>query len=339
LARPLFLGWILLLLGAGSAVSQEILGTIAVHAMGTQEVRGDIWKAEGEVQITYQDIRIQCDRIELNRATGDITAEGHVILDQGPNRMAADSLRYNLKRKEGVFLNASGNAAPTFSFTGDRIERIDETHYRIFNGTFTSCNTEGKQPWDLHLREALIEQDGYGRFKGVAFRVKNFPVLYFPYILWPMKRERTAGMLVPSLGYSERRGFFLGNRLFVPLGRSYDLTFHLDFYSKSYYGFGTEFRWAPKTHARGAIFGYAVRDPESGYWQWKVDGKHKQDDFFGFSLLAEVHELSDNDFFQEFENTVQSNTRRSLYSQFYMTRTAGDVPDTRRCHSFPDSGS
>jgi len=323
-SRLFLLGLALLLLGLVPVEAQdEVLGTISVRASGTQIWKGDNWQAEGEVLIAYQDIRIQCDQISLNKLSGEIEAEGHVILDQGPSRMAADSLRYNLRKKEGVFVNASGNAPPSFSFTGDLIERIDEKHYRITNGTFTSCETEGRQPWNLHLREALIEQDGYGRFKGVAFRIKQVPVLYFPYLLWPMKKDRAAGILVPSLGYSERRGFFLGNRVYVPLGRSYDTTIHLDYYSKSYYGLGTEFRWAPKKGATGEVFAYAVKDPESGYWQWKIDGKHKQDDFLGFNLLAEIHELSDNDFFQEFENTVQSNTRRSLYSQFYLTRSWG----------------
>ncbi len=323
--RRLLSTLLLLLGGVGILPAEEatVLGTISVRASGTQEWKGDIWSAEGDVLISYQDVRIQCDRVQLDKATGDIEAEGHVILDQGPSRMSSDSLRYNLRKKEGTFTNAKGYAPPSFSFTGDVIERLDERHYKILNGTFTSCETEGRPPWDLHLREALIEEDGYGRFKGVGFRVKRVPVLYFPYVLWPMKRTRAAGLLVPSLGYSERRGFFIGNRLFIPLGRSYDTTLHFDYYSKSYYGLGAEFRWAPVEGALGQVFGYGVKDPESGFWQWKIDGKHKQDDFLGFSLLAEVHELSDNDFFQEFENTVQSNTRRSLYSQFFMTRSSG----------------
>lgn len=318
-------GLILVLCGGIFLQAQEpaVLGTISVRASGEQKWKGDLWSAEGEVLISYQDVRIQCDRVQLNKATGDIEAEGHVILDQGPSRMSADSLRYNLRKKEGTFTNAKGSAPPSFSFTGDVIERLDQTHYKILNGTFTSCETEGRPPWDLHLREALIEEDGYGRFKGVGFRVKRVPVLYFPYLLWPMKRTRAAGFLVPSLGYSERRGFFIGNRLFIPLGRSYDTTLHFDYYSKAYYGFGTEFRWAPVEGALGQVFAYGVKDPVSGFWQWKIDGKHKQENFLGFNLLAEVHELSDNDFFQEFENTVQSNTRRSLYSQFFMTRSSG----------------
>jgi len=312
---------VVILLVAVQASAQ--MGAVAVRAKGSQEWEGNVWHAFEDVVITYQDVRIQCQSVELDRATGDIKAEGGVILDRGPQRFTADRLLYNLKTKSGTFTNATGTAPPSYSFTGAVLERVDETHYRIIDGTFTACEQEDRPSWDLHLREALIEDEGYGRFKGVAFRIKRLPVLYFPYLLWPVKTERAAGFMMPGFGYSERRGFHLGARLFVPLGRSYDTTIYIDWFSEKYYGLGSEFRWAPTQGAYGELFAYTVRDPNDGVWQWKIDGKHRQDDVLGFNLMAEIHELSDNDFFQEFENDVHQNTRRYLYSQILATRSRG----------------
>ncbi len=308
------------ILSAAAQASAQ-MGAIAVRA-GFQDWEGDLGHLREDVVITYQDIRIQCQSVDLNRATGDITAEGGVILDRGPQRFTADRLLYNLKTKSGTFVNATGTAPPSYSFTGAVLERVDETHYRIIDGTFTACEQD-RPSWDLHLREALIEDEGYGRFKGVAFRIKRLPVLYFPYLLWPVKTERAAGLMMPGFGYSDRRGFYLGTRLFVPLGRSYDMTINLDWFSKNYYGLGTEFRWAPAEGAYGEIYAYTVRDPVDGRWQWKVDGRHQQADVLGFRVTAEIHELSDNDFFQEFENDVHQNTRRYLYSYALATRSRG----------------
>lgn len=299
------------------------MGAVAVRAKGTQELIGEIWTARDEVVITYQDVRIQCDEVELNQSTGDVYAIGSVIVDKGPQRFTADEMRYNLQTKTGTFTNATGNAPPTYSFTGKLLERIDDTHFRIVDGTFTACEMEDRPPWDLHLREALVEEGGYAHIKGAAFRVKRVPLLYFPYLLWPVKTDRAAGILPPSLGFSDRRGFYVGASGFIPLGRSYDTTIRLDYFSYGYYGVGTEFRWAPVQGAFGEILGYAIRDPNDGVWQWKIDGRHRQNNFFGFKMLAEVHELSDNDFFREFENDYNANTRRSLYSQIYLTRSRG----------------
>lgn len=299
------------------------VGSISVRAKGSQVQEGDIRRATEEVVIAYQDVRIQCDEVELNTITGDVHAVGNVIIDRGPERLTADEMFYNLQTKTGSFTNVSGMAEPSFSFTGALLEQIDETHYRILDGTFTSCEQKERPPWDLHLREALVEDEGYGRFKGVAFRIKKVPTLYLPYLWWPMKMERAAGLLAPALGYSDRRGFYLGTQLFVPFGRSYDTTIRLDYFSEGFYGLGTQFRWAPVKGAYGEITPYVMRDPEAGVWQWKVDGRHRQEDFLGYRMLAEVHALSDDDFFREFESEFQQNTRRSLYSQIFLTRSRG----------------
>mgnify|MGYP007051340345 CR=1 len=85
-------------------------------------------------------------------------------------------------------------------------------------------------------------------------------------LLWPVKTERTTGLLVPTFGFSNQRGFYLGNSLYIVGGRSWDTTIYLDWYSKGYYGIGDELRWAPTEGAQGWITGYTIRDKDTGKW-------------------------------------------------------------------------
>ncbi len=57
--------------------------------------------------------------------------------------------------------------------------------------------------------------------------------------------------------------------------------------------------------------------------QWKVFGRHAQEDFLGFRLLAQVENLSDIDFWQDFDRSFDANTRRDLYSFAFLTRSFG----------------
>jgi LPS-assembly protein len=316
---------IALLVAAAPAFAQ--VGQIAVTADGSQTCEetpeGFVCLVEDNVVIHYQDVKIQADEVTYNRTTGDVHAIGNVIVDRGPERFAADELHYNLSTKVGQFINGSGSAPPSYHFSGQVLEQIDETHFRIVDGTFTSCETEGTDPWDLRMKEAVIEREGYGRFKNVRFRVRRAPILYFPYMIWPVKQERSPGLLMPNFGFSERRGFYLGNIIYFPLGRSYDTTLFVDLFTEGYYGLGSEWRWAPSDDAFGEILGYAINDPEGNTWQWKLDGEYRDRDLWGFSLQSEIHHLSDADFFQEFENDFNQNTRRSLYSHITMTRSWG----------------
>lgn len=316
--RSLALGLLLLISSLGFAQEEQI-----VLRAEEQEMVGDVWRGSVDVEILYQDIRVHCDEIEVNRATKDVVARGNVVLDQGPQRFTADELHYNLDSKTGIFYNATGDMGPHYHFTGAEVEKLDETHYRLFDATFTSCEVEDRPPWQFHFRKALLEEEGYGKFKGVALQVKGVPIFYLPYMTWPIKSERTAGLLMPSFGYSDVGGYYLGNAFFLPLGRSYDTTIRADYYSNGYYGLGTEWRWAPKEEAYGEIDLYTLRDHVTGDWEWKIKGQHKQQDFFGFKMLAEVEDLSDDEFFKQFERTFIENTRRQTYSSIYLTRSWG----------------
>ncbi len=298
-------------------------GPVTLRADHQEWIKKNKWHGSGHVEILYQDIKITCDDVEFNNDTMELVAHGHVIMDQGPRRFTASKLTYNLKTKTGKFIDATGQAAPEYYFTGKEVDKLDATHFKLFDATFTSCSAEPRPPWRFKIHRATIEEEGYGSFHGVSLQVKGVPVFYLPYLLWPVKTERTSGLLVPTFGYSNQRGMYLGNALYLALARSYDTTIYLDTYSQGWFGIGNQWRWAPKEHARGDVTGYVVRDPDTRQTQWKIDGKYHQDDFFGFRLVSELHDMSDLDFFREYEHTFNRNTLRSLYSYIYLTRAWG----------------
>jgi len=277
----------------------------------------------GQVQILYQDIKIQCDEMELDRKTMDLSARGNVVLDQGPRRLSADEMHYNLRDKTGVLTNAQADAPPYYHVSGAVIEKIDETRFRIEQAKFTTCEVEPRPPWMFKARRALIEEEGYGYFWGTSLRVKDVPLLYVPYIFWPVKQERAAGMLVPAFGYGQRLGAYLGLAYYIPLGRSYDTTAYLDMYSDGWLGLGSEWRWTPRQGSIGDIDLFAIRDKDTGEIEWKVQAHHLENDLLGFRLIAEIDQMSDIDFFQEFELSFDRSTMRSLYSYVYMTQSWG----------------
>ncbi len=308
---------------AGGEAPKDTRETMTLHADHQQWIQKTLWRGEGNVEVLYQDIKIHCDKVELNSETMDLTASGNVVLDQGPRRFTADELHYNLKTKTGEFTNATGQMDPFYYFTGQKVIKLDETHYKLEKATFTSCQPEPRPPWRFGISKALIEEEGYGHFHGLTVQTKGVPIFYLPYLLWPVKTQRTTGLLVPTFGYSNRRGFYLGNALYIAAGRSWDTTVYLDLYSQGWLGLGSGWRWAPRQDAAGDAMLYTVRDKDTGKWEWKVDGKHAQDNVLGFHLQAQIHDLSDVDFFREYEHSFNQNTLRSLYSYVYLTRTSG----------------
>ncbi|HNX51953.1 MAG TPA: putative LPS assembly protein LptD, partial [Thermoanaerobaculaceae bacterium] len=262
-------------------------GMISLQATHQQMVEDQFVCAEGNVRVMFQDIHLQCDSIELDQKTMKVKTSGNVVLDQGGTRMACDRLEFDLNRKTGTLYKVDAFLPPTYYFRGASLEKLDETHYRLRNGLFTSCAlTDDSPPWSIQISDATVELEGYGHFRGVSLKVQGVPVFYTPRLLWPVKRDRAAGLLVPNIGYNNRRGAYLGNAFFWPITRSIDTTGFLDLYSKGWVGIGDEVRWAPTESARGQLQLYTLRDPD-GRWEWKALGRHNQLFAGGYALKAE----------------------------------------------------
>jgi LPS-assembly protein len=310
---------------AGAAEPPKPGELVTLNALSQQWVEDQLWCGQGDVHITYQDMSLRCDEIEVDLKTMHLHAEGNVILDQGQSRMTCSRMEFDLQRKVGTLYNVEAFLPPTYYFRGEEMEKLDETHYRFHRGLFTSCELSETKvtPWSISVSEALVELDGYGHFRDATLKAGSVPVFYTPRLLWPIKRDRATGFLVPNIGYSNQRGLFLGNALFWPISRSLDATFLLDAWSKGYFGLGSELRWAPAQSAYGWVLPYFVWDPETSRWEWKSTGRYNQLFPGGYVLHAELDEVSDLGFFQRFQGVIDRNALRTVYSYASVSRNWG----------------
>ncbi len=143
---------------SASDVTADVNQTYHLRADTQEYVEDQLWRGTGHVQVSYQDIKIQCDELELQLDSSDLTARGNVVLDQGPRRLTAVEVRYNLRSKTGLFIDATGAAPPDYYFSGAEVEKVDATRYRLSDATFSSCEQETRPPWQFHARRATLEE-------------------------------------------------------------------------------------------------------------------------------------------------------------------------------------
>jgi LPS-assembly protein len=315
----------LMLALAAQALAASPAEQMTVNATQQEWVQDQLWCGQGNVRVTYQDVSLRCDEIEVDLKTMHLRAVGNVILDQGQTRMTCSRMEFDLQKKVGTLYEVEAFFPPTYHFRGEEMEKLDETHYRFHKGLFTSCDLsdKGAPPWSIQVSDALVELEGYGHFRDAALKVGKVPVFYTPRLLWPVKRDRATGLLVPSFGYSSQRGAYLGNSFFWPVSRSFDATFLLDAWTKGYFGLGSELRWAPAENALGNVLPYFVWDPSNKRWEWKATGKHNQLFAGGYTLHAELDLVSNLDFFQQFQGIIDLNANRTLYSYISLSRNWG----------------
>ncbi len=109
--------------------------------------------------------------------------------------------------------------------------------------SYTTCPA-GHEDWVLHASSIDIDsgrQEGVGR--GVRLNFKGVPILYTPYISFPVGDARKSGFLFPTLGNSTKSGVLIGAPYYFNLAPNYDLTLAPGLQSKRGVELGAEFRY------------------------------------------------------------------------------------------------
>ncbi len=293
----------------------------------TEYVRDEYVIVEKDAYVKCQDITIKADKMTYNFRTHDSVAEGHVIIDQGPIRLTGDRSVFNVDTKTGTMFNATGAMTPDMYFTGEKIEKTGESTYRLTNGMLTSCDLDNPS-WSFHLASAEITLDDYAHMRDVSFRAHRVPLFFTPRLVWPTKRDRSQGFLMPRVMFSQKFGSRLEMSYFIPIGDAVDVTPYLDLSTAGYNGGGVNIRYRPSQNVKqGDLDLYTVRDKETvngketEKQQWRYSYKHAQDNLpGGFRAVVDVEDFSNLDFFRRFSSDPRLHTLSQIYSSAYLTK-------------------
>ena len=236
----------------------------------------DTYEAEGNVSITREGRRLTADHVQFNQKSGDAVARGNVRLVSGEDWLKGNRLDLNLntevgRLKEGTLFFGDSH----FYISGDEIEKTGKDTYRIPHATFTSC--DGLNPdWKITGSDLTIRVEGYGSAKHTALWARQLPVLYSPYLLFPVKNKRQSGLLMPEIGYSDRKGAEYQQPVFWAINDSSDLTFYPHHMSDRGEKGGLEYRYALSDISKGTLMA-------EGFIDKRVDdGKEDNSKLWGY---------------------------------------------------------
>ncbi|MEL7061128.1 MAG: LPS assembly protein LptD, partial [Acidobacteriota bacterium] len=299
---------------------------------------GSYLLATGGVRLQYRDVKLSADRVRVDVPTNRIEAQGEVILDEGPRRLAGEVLEYDLDTRTGRITRASAYVDPDFYFFGETIAKTGPITYTVEDGTFTACESENPA-WSIDLKRASITLEEYARIRGATLKFGRVPALYVPYLLWPATTERSSGWLVPKPGYSSREGAQLSLAYYRTFGRSADATIYADLSSEEYNGIGAEYRYRPSADTEGVIEAYYLFEPEDGFEdneifdpdrergddRWKLALYHDSRNLFGgdWRGVVNLNFYSDFDYLKDVERRVNRQTQPFFYSNAYLSTSQG----------------
>lgn len=314
-----------------AVLSALCLGNVSI--ISAQDVRNAIAAKKSMILPADVPIQMSADRLSFNYETNTYTAWGNVSLSQGNTRLRADSIRYEgntgeLTATGGVIVRMGSDVIEAERVTiklvgatgvlvngklllkrhnvyleGKKLEKTGESSYRITEGAFTTC--DGATPdWRITGKDLDVTLEGYGTLKHGVFYIKNIPVFYIPWLVYPAKRTRQSGFLMPTVGNSSIRGLDVRFPFFVNISSSVDATVVPRICTRRAAQAALEFRYFPTEYMRGTFYGEYTYDWKYGTVEnpknhrFYVTFRHDQELAARIRLKANGSWVSDRDYFE-----------------------------------------
>lgn len=226
---------------------------------------------KGNVLISGQGVQIQANEGSYNTKTKDADVSGNVVITSGQGELSADKAKFNIDSKVGEFSDASFLVEQgSFALTGETVKKLSEDEYELLGSTFTTCQCpdEGEAPWKLKSSRCFLKQEGHGHAYNASMWLYGMPIAYTPYLLFPVKTERSSGLLAPTYGYSNRDGVQLRLPIFVVIDETQDALFTPFLEAKTRTGAALDYRLAiddnEKFFLRTLYSDESAREDENG---------------------------------------------------------------------------
>lgn len=263
-----------------------------------------VYEAHGRVEVTRGDLFLKGDHAQLNMATKDLVAWGNVVLKEGEDVLECERLEVNLDTRLGkIYRSKLFLKDQNFHITSEEAEKLGENRYRIREGSFTTCDAV-RPPWEFTVKEMEITVEGYGIARGPTFYLQGIPSFYLPWSVFPVKKERQTGFLLPQVGYSREYGMEVKTAFFWAMAKNMDSTFYLDYLGKRGFKEGLEYRYAFAPETKGQANFYFINDRVFDKKRYAFFGQHQQKLPYDFYLKGDLSYVSDNQYPRDFDDDL-----------------------------------
>ncbi len=286
---------------------------------------------DGGVTLTQGNLTLEAASARVHELTEQAEAQGGI-------RLRLPGLLVHGERGEFSLATGAGGADDVSFLLHDNAMRgaaarlsLDEAgNLRIQRAAMTRCEP-GHDGWALTGRDIRIDAgEPFGTIRHATLQVYGVPVLYSPYISFPVTDERMSGFLLPDLGFSSDEGLDIRVPYYFNLAPNYDATLAARSIARRGAGFDVELRHLSPTSETELGGAWLYRDS-------RFDGRYDKDDFDDLEipgrfepadrwlvsvdhqqrlgavdLLVDYAAVSDGDYFRDLGTDLSVTSRRQI---------------------------
>lgn len=275
--------------------------------------------AKGNVVVHYDDSVIQSSMATYNRESHILTLSGKDVELFGykGSKIESETLKINTQSKIVTFKNVFLTDSNDIWIYADRAAKKDD-NMTFGPSIMSSCDINNKD-WTLYSGSSQYDKkEHYMTMRDVKMKFWDVPVFYTPYLAFSTHRERSSGLLFPSIGYSKTDGAVYEQPIYWAASESWDVEFRPQYRSKRGYGGYATIRFADSLYSQGAMrIGYFKDKPE-----YVEENDIRNESHYGlqlfynsYKLLGRFMDLSDDVVDGLYINTTLLNDIDYIYLQ------------------------
>jgi len=268
------------------------------------------------VEFRYGDRTISADTATYDRAAQRIEARGTVMYRDPNVTVYGEEAEVDTENEEIRFTGAgfdipqrpARGSAETIIISSNRTIALSAVN-------FTTCPA-GQADWELMAASIELDVDeGFGTARGVKLEFKGLPILYAPYITFPIDDRRKSGLLTPEFSKRTRTGLDISAPFYLNLAPNYDMTLVPRYMSERGVQLTTEFRYLlPRSEGRLNLE-YLPNDSDTNERRSYLTYDHETLLERGWRIIVKLAEVSDDAYFEDLgdSQTVASQTHLNRY--------------------------
>jgi hypothetical protein len=251
---------------------------------------------------------------------------GVPVFRQANDEFTGDSIVYNLKTRKGRVEHGRTHYLDGYYY-GSRFKRLSSKEVVVGSGEFTTCD---HNPPHYHFAspemKVLVGDKVVAR--PVYLYFEDVPTMAIPYGIFPHRKGRQSGIIVPTFGESAHQGRFLRDVGYYWAPSDYmDLAGSFDYYERFGFLGRVDYRYAVRYLLNGdAQFSFDTQRGDgtrNRRWELGVNHRHELDPYTRFTVSGRF--ASDGSYNDRYATTADR-LRQSLNSNATLTRRWPDSP-------------
>ena len=252
------------------------------------------------------------DSAHYDPETRSLHLNGDVRFEDPGTQVISDSAEFGYDSGHILFSGAEFSLSNNGRGAAERLQIDQEGLLQLDAVSYTTC-PPGSNDWLVEAADIDLDtKSGVGTARGMKLRFQGIPILYAPYLSFPITDARKSGVLTPEIGSTSRSGTEVRVPWYWNIAPNYDATITPRLLTDRGVQMQTQFRYLTEAHSGQIDAEYLHDDSVVNDSRSYISVGHRSLFRNRWRNEIEFREVSDNQYFEDLGSSLSMSSTTHL---------------------------